>query len=76
MNGQKFVSDIEQMLEIDAGGIDLTTVLANMEKWDSLAFVSFIALAHSKYGAKIAPKDLRDCITINDLMLLTQKSGE
>ena len=70
MDEKTFVTDIEELLEVDAGSLTASIELASLEQWDSLAFVSFLAMADSKYSAKVAPTELRACKTIGDLMKL------
>lgn len=73
MDEKTFVTDMEELLEVDAGSLQPTVELASLEQWDSLAFVSFLAMADSKYGAKVVPAELRACKTIGDLMKLAEK---
>jgi acyl carrier protein len=73
MNEQEFIASIEELLEIDPGSISLETQLDSLEQWDSLAFVSFLALADSKYGVRVTPTELRASKSIADLMKLVEK---
>jgi len=73
MDEKKFLADMEELLEVDANTLELPVELTSLEQWDSLAFVSFLAMADSKYGAKVAPSGLRACKTIGDLMKLVSK---
>ena len=71
---QGFVADMEELLEEDPGSLELTTPLASLSGWDSLAFVAFLAMADSKYGVQVAPTDVRGCQSIADLMKLVAKN--
>jgi acyl carrier protein len=73
MQEKTFLTHLEEMLEVDAGTLKLTAELTSIEQWDSLAFVSFLAMADSKYGIKVAPSELRQCKTVGDLMKLVNK---
>jgi acyl carrier protein len=64
---------MEELLEEDPGSLDLTTPLASLPSWDSLAFVGFLAMADSKYGARVAPTALRGCKSVADLLKLVEK---
>jgi len=70
MNEKEFLTNLEGLLEADAGALNCAIELESLEQWDSLAFVSFLAMADSKYGVKVAPTELRQCKTIGDLMKL------
>ena len=73
MNAKEFIAEIENLLEVDPGSLSLETQLADTGKWDSLAVVSFLAIADASYGAKVSPADLRGCKTVADLMKLVAK---
>jgi len=73
MDERTFLADMEELLEVDVGALTSQTELASIEQWDSLAFVSFLAMADSKYGIKVAPSELRQCKTVGDLMKLVNK---
>jgi acyl carrier protein len=73
MNEKQFVTDIEELLEVDTGSLTASVELTSLEQWDSLAFVSFLAMADSNYGAKVVPTELRACKTVGDLMKLVSK---
>ncbi len=73
MDEKKFLTDMEDLLELDPGTLDCATELESTERWDSLAFVSFLAVADSNYGVNVAPKELQQCKTVGDLMQLLSK---
>ena len=73
MDAKEFIAEIENLLEVDPGSLSLDSDLAETGKWDSLAFVSFLAIADSQFNAKVAPVDLRKCMTVADLMKLVTK---
>lgn len=64
---------MEQFLEKMADILDceqevtMETVLADLEEWDSLSLVSFMAMANTAYGKKVSPADVRMAKTIADL---------
>lgn len=59
------VMDIEEEISAD-------TVLENLEEWDSLSLVSFMAMANSEYGKRIAPADVKMAKTVADLYELVK----
>ncbi|MGA2257285.1 MAG: acyl carrier protein [Thermoguttaceae bacterium] len=70
---QEFIASMEELLEEDPGSLDLTTPLAGLSSWDSLTFVGFLAMADSKYGARVEPKELRQCKSVADMLKLVGK---
>ena len=70
MNDKAFLADMEELLAVDAGSLSLEQTLLSTGKWDSVSFVSFLAMAHSKYAALVPPAAVRNCKTFADLMKL------
>lgn len=60
---------IEKMNEVLDGDDEVTmdTVLEDLIWWDSLSFVSFLAMANTTYGVKVSPDDVKAAKTISDL---------
>lgn len=71
MDEKAFLEEMENLLEMDPGSLALDNKLKSLEKWDSLAFVSFLAIADATYGVKILPDQLRKAETLADVMSLT-----
>lgn len=59
------VMDIEEEITAD-------TVLDDLEEWDSLSLVSFMAMANATYGKKVVPADVKMAKTIADLYELVK----
>lgn len=70
MDEKKFLNDLEELLDCDRGSLSLEQTLMDTGKWDSLNFVGFLEMAHSKYGVKVAPAELRACKTLRSLAML------
>jgi acyl carrier protein len=67
MNRTAFYSEIEELLELPKGTVRGDNELSKMPEWDSLAVISFIALADSKYGVILQGKKVEACLTVDDL---------
>ena len=50
--------------------ITLETELTNIEEWDSLAIVSFIAMAKMQANCVVDRKSVREAVTVGDLFAL------
>lgn len=44
--------------------------LASLDGWDSMAVISFMAMADDDFGVTISPKDVAASKTVNDLAAL------
>jgi acyl carrier protein len=48
----------------------MSDALGTFESWDSLASLSVMAMADSKFGVKITPRDLNPAMTLEQLYAL------
>lgn len=62
---------MDGLLELPPGTLQGGESLDDLENWNSLAMVEYIALADSN-GAKTSPRQIRDCETIGDLARLAR----
>lgn len=65
---------IEKMVDVLDTEEDITevTVLSDLEEWDSLSVVSFMAMANAVYNKKVLPSDVKAAKTIKDLYELVK----
>ena len=68
MNENLFLEKMKSILDNEA--VTLDSALTDIEEWDSLSVVSYMAMANTVCGKKIAPAQLRDCVTLRDLYAL------
>ena len=73
MNAQTFLAQLDDILELPKGTLQGSEALADLENWDSLAMMSFIAMTSDQYGAALSPRAIAGCKTVSELMTLTQK---
>jgi acyl carrier protein len=66
----QFYKEIEDILETAPGSIIGSEPLAELAGWDSLAVLSFLALADEKFGTALSATQLADCRTVADLAKL------
>jgi acyl carrier protein len=71
---QQFLEQLGEVIETEVPVIGVET-LKDL-KWDSLAAISFIALADEACGVKVAPKDIAGCNTVNELVALVSAGFE
>jgi acyl carrier protein len=61
---------IEEVLDVSEGSLRGDELLRDLENWDSLAFLSFLAMADTRFGIKVTPAELRACVSVEDLCKL------
>lgn len=68
MTEQKKLEMIAEMMELELDEIKEDAVLADYEEWDSVAILSFIVLMDEEFGKDINGTNVRELVTIKDLM--------
>lgn len=63
---EELLEKIAELLEVEIVSTD--DKLDSFEEWDSLTAFSIIALADSDYNKSLTNKQLKEFITINDLV--------
>ncbi len=64
----RFLELFRDTLELDGSQIDLNTKFRDLENWDSLSFLSILAMIDEEYDVIIEGNDFKNLITINDLI--------
>lgn len=77
MNSNEFFELLAEMLEADTSEITAQSIVKDLPNWDSLAVLSFIAMADSELDVLVDVNKIADCVTVNDLIALlgTKISG-
>ena len=73
MNKKEFLNNLEEILELDANTLSGDEVLMDLEQWDSLAFLSVIAMADENFNIIIQGDKLEKIKTIADLIALVEE---
>ena len=65
---ERIISLIEEAREVPAGTITEDTMIADVEKWDSLAHVMIIGELEEKLGISISLEDAVDLTGVGELL--------
>jgi acyl carrier protein len=74
MDKNTFYRSLDEMLEVDSGTVQGSDKLADLESWNSLAVISFIAMADSQYKVSLPAKAITACRTVDDLAKLVEEN--
>ena len=71
MELQKFIKYFaEQFDDTDASEITATTAFHDLDEWSSLTAMSVIAFVKTEYGKTLTGKEMKECVTVEDLFNL------
>ena len=68
MQKAEFLKLLDELLELPSGTLKGGEELADLERWDSMAAVDFLALADEHLELIVSPQQLANCNTVNDLL--------
>ena len=68
MEKRDFLFLLDDLLELEPGTVKDSDVLSDLEGWDSLAVIGFMALMDEHFGVHVPAKQLADCQTVSDLL--------
>jgi acyl carrier protein len=71
---QEFIEKFKEILEIEGRELSLDDEFRTYEEWDSLAYLSVIAMLDEEYGVLIEEADFRKLRTLRDLFNATVKA--
>ena len=69
MNEQNFVKKMVELMDTE-DEITMDTQLEEIEEWDSLSYMAFLAMCTSVSDRKITASDVKQAKTIRDLYVL------
>ena len=70
---EKFIELFKQTVDIEEDIVSLDTVFRSLEQWDSLAYLSVIAMIDEEYDVVIEGNDFKKLITIAELIAEIEK---
>ena len=74
MTRDEFLKSVDEILELAPGTLQGPEKLEDFPLWDSTAMMSYIALADTNNGARLAPRAMGACETVDDLLRLANVS--
>ena len=66
MTQEVFMKDLKEMLHT-AQEIEMETDLLDIEEWNSLSAMKYLAMAEEKYGCMIEPFEIAEAVLVEDL---------
>jgi acyl carrier protein len=70
MNKIELLKTLEDTLELDPGTMRDEVRLQDLPTWDSMQPLAIMAMADKRFGRTITAKDIQQCKTVAELILL------
>lgn len=75
MDTKKFIESFKDAVEIEDRDLALTDKFREYPEWNSLAFLSVIAMIDDEYDVIIEGKDFKTLETLQDIVDVIEKSA-
>jgi acyl carrier protein len=72
MTREQFLLEMDEILELPSGTLKGPEKLEDLEQWNSMSMLGYIALADTHSGVKISPRQIVQCSTVDDLLKLAR----
>lgn len=72
MTNEEKITILEELMEVDEGTLTSETLLSNIEEWDSVSFLSFMAMMDEKFGKTVTGSEIKTKETVGDLMAMME----
>lgn len=72
MTNEEKIAILEELMEVDEGTLTPETLLSNIEEWDSVSFLSFMAMMDEKFGKTVTGSEIKTKETVGDLMAMME----
>lgn len=72
MDRRTFLALLDEVLELDPGTLQGPERLDDLENWNSMAMVSFVALVDEHFNFAVSPRQFVNCDTVEDLLGLVK----
>ena len=70
MTRDEFLRDLEDMMEVTSGSLTGNEALRDLEEWDSMQMLSFMAMVNDRFGFVLEGAAVNTTTTVDDLLNL------
>lgn len=68
MSNEKKMELLAEILDVDVEELNVDTVLKDLDEWDSVAALSFIAMMDEEFGKEIKGSEIKQFVTVQDAL--------
>lgn len=73
MTNQEKIQLLEEIMELDEGTLKEEMQLSDIDEWDSISVLSFMAMMDEKFAKNITGSEVRSQKTVADLLAIMEK---
>lgn len=68
MSNQEKLEKLAEIMDLEVEEIKEDAILADIDEWDSVAALSFIAMMDEEFGKAVKGAEIRQFVTIQDVL--------
>ena len=68
MSTEEKIAKIEEIMELDAGELQLDSRLVDFDEWDSISILSFVAMISDEFDREVSTEEIKKIITVSDAL--------
>lgn len=72
MDAKEMITELEDILDVEEGTLELTTKLSELEEWDSVSKLSVVIFLDEEFGKKATGDDVAKFETVKDIVEYVQ----
>ena len=72
MNEKEKIALMEEIMDLDEGTLTLDSVLEDIDEWDSVAILSYIAALDEHFDKIVKGSDIKNFVTVKDAIDMMQ----
>ena len=73
MKEREKLAMLEEMMELDEGALQVDTMLADVEEYDSMAKLSLIVLMEDEFNVKLTGEMIKKLTSVGDILAMMNK---
>lgn len=70
---KKFIKNFKEALDIEEVEVMEDTILEEIEEWDSVGYISTMAMIDEEYDQVVSANNLKKCKSVSDIFNLIEK---
>lgn len=72
MENKEKLELLEDVMDLELGSLVEDVCLSDIDEWDSVSVLSFIAMVDEEFDKVITGKEVKSCMTVADLMAIME----
>ncbi len=72
MTEQEKIALMEEIMDLDEGTLTLDSVLEEIDEWDSVAILSFIAAMDENFDKIVKGSEIKNFVTVKDAIAVME----